>query len=351
LIQANCRPYLPPEWADQSGVMLTWPHDRGDWGSDLFAAETVFVDMVTAITRYQPALITCRNEAHRQHVQQLLAACPTDRIFYGIAESNDVWSRDHGPLTVICQNEPVLLNFRFNGWGGKHAADHDDAITATLYRLGMFDDTAIEDVNLVLEGGAVEVDGSGSLLATRSSIITDTRNAGMTQAEIEKVMAERFGIHRFLWLDHGRLEGDDTDGHIDTLARFADRETILYVSCEDKSDTHYAELEAMRQALERMQSVTGQPYKLVPLPLPAAKYNDNGCRLPATYANFLIINGAVLLPTYDDPNDAVMIRTFKSIFPERDIIPINCIALIQQFGSLHCATMQLPKGVVLHKSG
>lgn len=351
MTQADCRPYLPPEWAVQSGVMLTWPHDRGDWGAGLAKVETVFVDMVTAITRYEPVLIACRDAAHQQHVQDLLASCAGDRLYFSIAESNDIWARDHGPLTVICQNEPVLLNFRFNGWGGKYRSELDDAITATHYKQGMFGDTAIEDVNIVLEGGAVEVDGSGSFLATRHSVVTDSRNPGIDQAGIEKLIAERFGIHRFLWLDHGALEGDDTDGHIDTLARFADRETILHVSCDDEHDPHYPELQAMRRELEQMQSVTGQPYKLVPLPLPAAQQDEDGRRLPATYANFLIINGAILLPVYNDPLDKAMIETFESVFPGRDIVPINCVALIQQYGSLHCATMQLPAGVKLHQPG
>lgn len=346
--QADCRPYLPPEWTNQCGVMLTWPHDRGDWGAGLAAVEKVFVDIAVAINRYETVVATCRDEDHRAHVRELLANCDTYRLILTIAPSNDIWVRDHGPLTVICQNEPILLNFGFNGWGGKYRAELDNAITSTLYKQGAFDDTGIEDVNFIIEGGAVEVDGSGTFLATRHSVITDTRNPGVDQAAVEKLISERFGIHRFLWLEHGALEGDDTDGHIDTLARFADRDTIMYVSCDDQTDSHFAELQAMKHELEQLESVSGQPYKLVPLPLPAAQYDNDDRRLPATYANFLIINGAVLVPVYDDPLDEPVLATFRSVFKDRDIVPINCVALIQQYGSLHCATMQLPRDVVLH---
>lgn len=344
--QADCRPYLPPEWADQSGVMLTWPHDRGDWGSHLAEVEKVFVDMVSAISRYEPCVIVCRDDAHLQSVQRRLSHCPPGRLIYGIAKSNDIWARDHGPLTVICQNQPVLLNFRFNGWGGKYNADLDNLISPTLYKQDVFGDIVIEDIDVVLEGGAIEVDGSGTLMATRHSVITETRNAGMNQAQIEKLLAERFGIHRFIWLEHGALEGDDTDGHIDTLARFADRDTILYCSCDDPADPHHLELQAMQRELLQARSVTDQPYKLVALPLPAAQYDEDGRRLPATYANFLIINNAVLVPVYGDPLDEPVLTIFETIFPGRDIVPVNCVALIQQYGSLHCATMQLPSGVI-----
>lgn len=347
MIKADCRPYLPPEWADQAGVMLTWPHDRGDWGPHLAEVERVFVQMATAITRYESCLIVCRDEAHRKSIQSQLTALPVDRLVFGIVESNDIWARDHGPLTVMCQHEPLLLNFRFNGWGGKYDAALDNTIVPSLYHQGCFGDTAIEDVDLVFEGGAIEVDGSGSFMATRHSVITDTRNPGKDQAAMEKILAERFGIHRFLWLERGGLEGDDTDGHIDTLARFADRETILYCSCDDPHDSHYNELQAMRAELQKFESVTGQRYRLVALPLPAPIFDEDGRRLPATYANFLIINNAVLVPTYNDAKDQPALETFRNVFKDRDIIAIDCLPLIQQYGSLHCATMQLPRGMQL----
>ena len=350
MTKPDCRPYLPPEWAEQSGVMLTWPHDKGDWDKHLPQVEEVFVAMVTAITHFEACLIVCRDENHRQSIRSQLKQLPAERLIYGVAESNDIWARDHGPLTVMCQDEPLLLNFRFNGWGGKYRADLDNAIVPTLFKQDCFDDAAIEDVDLVFEGGAIEVDGSGSFLATRHSVITDTRNPGKDQHSMEKILADRFGIERFLWLEHGALEGDDTDGHIDTLARFADRDTILYCHCDDKSDSHFDELNWMEAELQGFKSITGEPYKLVPLPLPAAKFNEDGHRLPATYANFLIINGAVLVPTYRDARDEVALDIFRNVFPNREIIAIDCLPLVHQYGSLHCATMQLPGGIRIQHS-
>jgi agmatine deiminase len=350
LSKPDCRPYLPPEWAEQAGVMLTWPHDRGDWGEHLAEVEKVFVDMATAITRFETCLIVCRDEDHRQSVLSRLQQVPQDRLVLAIAESNDVWARDHGPLAVMCQEEPLLLNFRFNGWGGKYRADLDNAIVSKLFRQNFFGDSLIEDIDLVFEGGAIEVDGSGSFLATKHSVVTDTRNPGKSQQEIEALLADRLGIERFLWLEHGALEGDDTDGHIDTLARFADRDTILYCHCSDNNDSHFDELNWMEAELQGFKSATGAPYKLVPLPLPAAKIDEDGHRLPATYANFLIINGAVLVPTYRDDMDEAALDVFRNVFPNREIVAIDCLPLVHQYGSLHCATMQLPRAVELHKS-
>lgn len=351
LTKPDCRAYLPPEWAEQSGVMLTWPHDRGDWGMHLPGVEKVFVELATAISRFETCLVVCRDEGHRQSIQSSLNRASPDRLVYAIADSNDIWARDHGPLTVTCQNEPLLLNFRFNGWGGKYRADLDNAIVPTLFKQGHFGETAIEDVDLVFEGGAIEVDGSGSFLATRHSVVTDTRNPGKDQGAIESILADRLGIERFLWLEHGALEGDDTDGHIDTLARFANRETILYCHCDDKSDSQFDDLNWMHAELQSLVSATGEPYELVPLPLPAPKFDEDGHRLPATYANFLIINDAVLVPTYRDAKDGVVLDIMRRVFPDREVIGIDCLPLVQQYGSLHCATMQLPRGIQIQNSG
>ncbi len=346
--QRACRPYLPPEWATQDGVMLTWPHVHGDWAGNLADAEKVFAQLALEISRRERALIVCHDDAHREHVSSLLEAAGVDLAHADlrIAPSNDSWARDHGPVTVLCSGEPQLLDFRFNGWGGKYEAGLDNAITPTLFRDGAFGDTPLETVDLVLEGGGIEVDGSGTLLATRPCLMSPKRNPDMTLARMEKLLAEHLGIARFLWLEYGWLAGDDTDGHIDTLARFCDRETIAYVRCDDLDDEHHEPLSAMEMELKQFISATGTPYRLVPLPLPGAKYDDEGRRLPATYANFLIINDAVLVPTYDDPMDAVALQRLRPCFPERELVAIDALPLIRQYGSLHCVTMQLPAGVL-----
>jgi len=199
---------------------------------------------------------------------------------------------------------------------------------------------------MVLEGGSIEVDGAGTLLTTRDCLLSPTRNPKLSQQQIEQKLIQWFGLSRVLWLGHGYLDGDDTDSHIDILARFCDCETIAYTHCDDESDPHYKELNAMETELRGLRSITDQPYRLVPLPWPAAKYDDAGNRLAASYANFLVINGAVIIPGYNDPADEQARVCLQQCFPDREVIAINALALIKQGGSLHCMAMQLPEGVL-----
>ncbi|MDH5649519.1 MAG: agmatine deiminase family protein [Gammaproteobacteria bacterium] len=344
----DCQPYLPPEWAPQSGVMLTWPHDQGDWSQRLTEVEPVFVEIARHIASEEIVLIVCRDHAHKAHVGNLLqtAGISQDSTRLAIAPSNDTWARDHGPLTVVCRQQPLMLDFQFNGWGNKYPSDQDNAINRILSMANVFGDTPMETVDMVLEGGSLEVDGSGTLLTTEHCLLSPTRNPNLSREEIEQRLAERFGIERFLWLNRGQLEGDDTDGHIDTLARFCDRDTIAYQSCDDPADNHYLELQVMEQELQAFRTITGDPYRLVALPWPRAIYNDEGERLPATYANFLIINNKVLVPTYRDANDDKALERLRPCFPDRQIIGIDCLPIVHQYGSLHCLTMQLPAGVI-----
>ncbi len=339
---------LPAEWEPQSAVMLTWPHAHGDWGTNLTAAERVFVDIARAVTAHEALLVGCGDAPHLEHVRSRLVEAGVDlgRVRLSLAPSNDAWARDHGPLTVLDDGRARLLDFRFNGWGGKYAATLDDGITLTHHGHGVFGGTPLSRAPLVLEGGAVETDGRGTLLATRSAMLSASRNPGLSQAALESRLHQWLGVERFLWLEHGALEGDDTDGHIDTLARFCDPETIAYVRCDDPADPHYGPLQAMEEELRAFRTGAGAPYRLVALPWPAAKYDENGQRLPATYANFLIIDGAVLAPTYADPADQEALHTLQRCFPGRRIVGIDCGPLIRQHGSLHCVTMQLPAGVL-----
>ncbi len=328
--------------------MLTWPHAHGDWGPHLERVEPVFVAIACEVSRREGLLVVCYDEAHRQHVAARLEAGGAElaRVRLAIAPSNDTWARDHGPITVLCRGEPRLLDFEFNGWGGKYPAELDNCITARLHRAGVFGQVPLEKTGLVLEGGAIEVDGSGTLLATARCLLAPTRNPALSQAQLEARLKELLGIERILWLRHGHLAGDDTDSHIDTLARFCDIHTLAYVRCDDPHDEHYAELAAMEAELRSIRAADGRPYRLVPLPWPRPKFDETGRRLPATYANFLIINGAVLVPTYDDPADGAALARLSECFPDRDIIGIGCLPLIYQYGSLHCVTMQLPAGVL-----
>lgn len=338
---------LPAEWAPQDAILLTWPHADSDWRSWLDQADRTFAALAVAISRYETVLINCHDAQHSQHVRDLLSAAGAnpERCRLYLVPSNDAWARDHGPIAVYRAGQPVLLDFRFNGWGGKFACDLDDRITSRLHALGAFGVTPLEPVDLILEGGSIETDGQGTLLTTVECLLNPNRN-GLNRAAIEQRLRETLGITRFLWLRHGHLAGDDTDSHIDTLARFSDPRTIVYQGCADPTDPHFAPLQAMAGELRAFRTVDGESYRLIELPLPAPRYDEESQRLPAGYANFLILNGAVLTPTYGDPLDGIALERLRDCFPGREVVGIPCATLIRQYGSLHCVTMQLPAGVL-----
>lgn len=341
------KPYLPAEWATQSGVLLTWPNSTNVWEPSLSAIDDVFVQIAKAIARFEKVIISCCSKEHLQHVQHLLAPKAAN-IFLYVVPSHDVWARDHGPITIYEGKQAKLLDFIFNGWGQKYPSEEDNEITQKLYQQGAFGNISVQSIPFVLEGGSIESDGEGTLLTTSRCLLSPMRNPQDDREDITRKLQSWLGVERILWLDHGYIAGDDTDGHIDTLARFVNPETICYVQCDDPDDEHYESLQKMARQLQSFTTKTGKSYKLVPLPWPQAKFNEEGRRLPATYANFLIINRAVLVPTYDDPADEAALECLQKCFPEREIIGIACKDLINQFGSLHCVTMQLPEDIEIN---
>lgn len=326
--------------------MLTWPHIYGDW-QDVPRVEGTFRALARAISQYQYLLINCYDPIHRQHIEQGLrnSRAVMDRCRCHVAPSNDSWTRDHGPISIHESGHPKILDFTFNGWG-KYAHDLDNSITEKLYRAGIFGSATYTCLDMVLEGGSIESDGEGTLLTTTQCLCHPNRNPSMSREDIDAHLRENLGIDRILWLDHGQVSGDDTDGHIDMLARFCDPNTIAYHSCEDADDADFASLQAMTEQLQTFRDRSGEPYRLVRLPAPSLHQDATGRRLPASYANFLIINGAVLVPQYADPADPVALETIANCFPDREVVGIDCRPLIEQGGSLHCVTMQLPKGVL-----
>lgn len=345
---------LLPEFAPQSGVIITWPHAHSDWKDRLAVIEPVYLSIARAISAHEALLVLVRDETHRQHVRQLLtgSGVASDRVHLVCAPSNDTWVRDYGPLTVAVDGQLQIHDYCFNAWGGKYSANLDDEITAQLQHDGWFGELPYYRHELVLEGGSIDVDGAGTLLTTTRCLLAPTRNPGLGKSGLETHFRQQLGIDRVLWIEHGELAGDDTDAHVDMLARFCDAGTIAYTQCTDPADQHYPALSAMEQQLRGFRTRDGAPYRLAPLPIPAPVYAADGQRLPASYANFLVINAAVLLPVYDDPADAVAQRTLAGCFPGRTIVPVLCRALIEQYGSLHCATMQLPAGVLpAHATG
>lgn len=334
--------YLPSEWHKQQFVQLTWPHANSDWAYMLDEVEQCFTDIAIAISKREKLLIVSPDiDALRKHLQTTAANIPNIRFFQ--CDSNDTWARDHGFITILGDTVPHYLDFEFNGWGRKFPAELDNAINSKLYDAGIVRGEYEDCLSLVLEGGSIESDGKGTLLTTTHCLTAPNRNQPLNRDRIEQRLKQMLHVKRVLWLDHGNLEGDDTDGHIDTIARFAPNDTIVHVSCRDENDPQFPDLQAMEAQLATFRTIEEQPYRLLPLPSPSPIYDEDGNRLPATYANFLVINGAVLYPTYAQPeNDKKASEVLSQAFPGYDIIGIDCRALIKQHGSLHCVTMQYP---------
>lgn len=341
---------LAPEWARQSGVQLTWPHANTDWAYMLPQVTECYLRLAFEIaTRETLLIVTPDVEATQALINERLPQRATQNIIYHQCPTNDTWARDHAFLTVMSNTGAELLDFRFNGWGGKFAAQLDNAINKSLVSgtKPLLKGKYIDFLDFELEGGSIEVDGQGTLLTTSECLLNPNRNPQLDKAHKEALLKERLGIDRVLWLDHGYLAGDDTDSHIDTLARLCPNNTIVYVRCTDPTDEHYPALQAMEEQLRTFTTAKGDPYKLIALPMAQAVYDENGERLPTTYANYLVMNHAVLYPTYAQPdNDAQAARALRQAFPDRDIVGVDCRALIRQHGSLHCVTMQYPWGVL-----
>lgn len=345
MTQINHHRRLPAEWEPQSGVLLAWPHGQTDWANQLSAARHTFCAIIEAISQFEKVILVVNS---RLETKSYFAKhqIKLDQIYLFELPCNDTWARDFGPLCAHAEGQPLLLDFTFNGWGNKFAAEQDNRLTRNLHAAGAFGLTECQSIPLVLEGGSIESDGQGTLLTTSACLLEKNRNPHLNQQAIEIHLREFFGVTQVLWLDHGGLLGDDTDSHIDTLARMAPDNTIIFQGCDDPRDDHFNTLAQMHRQLQSFRNLDGQPYKLIELPWPQACYDENGARLPATYANFLVINRAVLVPVYADPADARALEIIKDAFAGRDIIPIDCRSLIQQHGSLHCVTMQLAAGVL-----
>ena len=333
---------LPAEWEAQSAILLAWPHENTPWAPHLEEVRHTYFEIIKTILKFEPVILVTPDMIQTQLIRRNITS---KKLFIYEIPGNDTWARDFGPITVFRDGKPALMDFTFNGWGCKYPAEKDNMISANLHKLGIFGKTKLESVSFVLEGGSIESDGSGTILASTKCLLNPNRNRGLSKRQIEEKLEALLGAKRILWLEHGYIEGDDTDSHIDTLARFANENTIIHVACDNTNDVHYRELKLMEKDLKSLRTVSGRPYRLVSLPWPDAKYDDEGHRLSATYANFLIMNDAVLVPTYRDRKDSTALKSVQDAFPDRKIIGINCLPLIRQHGSLHCVTMQLPSGV------
>lgn len=334
---------LPAEWEPQSAVQLTWPHENSDWADDLPLVTPCFAAIAREVLKRQKLLVVCKDAS--KVIADIGVQSPN--LILVELPSNDTWARDHGAIAIEENGRPVLLDFMFNGWGLKFAADKDNLISGGLHQKGIFGNTPIRHAGIVLEGGSFESDGEGTLLTTGECLLSLSRNPHLNKNSLEQKLKELFGVKKILWLSNGYLAGDDTDSHIDTLARLVPENKILYVKCDDPQDEHFQALEAMEKELMELSSAGGHKYEMMALPMADAEYDDHGHRLPATYANYLVINGAVLVPFYNSSKDQLAAETIQKAFPDREVVGIDCRPLILQHGSLHCVTMQYPKGVVV----
>jgi agmatine/peptidylarginine deiminase len=336
---------LPAEWEPQSAVLIAWPHAGTDWAERLAEVETTYVALAAAVTRFQPLIIVVADSELLNHVEAQLrdAHIELAHIRFVQLPYDDTWLRDSGPITLKADDDHFqLTDFRFTGWGGKFGADLDDALIGGLVEAGVFGRAAHRRVDWALEGGGIESDGDGTVLTTWRCLAQ--RHPDQSRDDMSTILRENLHASRVLWLDHGYLEGDDTDAHIDTLARFAPGGRIVFQACDDPGDPHADELRRMADELAALRTADGQPYKLYPLPW-ARPILDQGRRLAASYANYLVVNGAVLVPAYGDTADDEAARIIGTAHPGREVVQVPCRPLIWQNGSLHCITMQLPSGL------
>ncbi|MCC8070935.1 MAG: agmatine deiminase family protein [Bacteroidales bacterium] len=339
----NSRPLrlMPAEWEMGGRVLLAWPHALTDWAPMLLEAQRCYVGMIEAFTSHDQPVVLIGPEV-TPLADTLLSHIPGHLLTLVNLPTNDTWTRDYGPIPVIeADGKRLEADFKFNGWGLKFAADKDNLATSRLDCLELLRAPRESHLSYVLEGGSIESDGRGTILTTSRCLLSPNRNGDITAPEVERQLHDSLGAERVLWLHHGGLAGDDTDGHIDTLARLAPGNLILYVGCQDPADEHFDDLRAMREALEALRTPEGLPYNLVELPLPSPIYDDEGERLPATYANFLITPTTVFMPTYGQPRGDQLARQILEVTLERPVVGVDCRALIRQHGSLHCATMML----------
>lgn len=336
---------LPAEWEPQSASLLVWPHKDSDWHEYLNEVENTYAELSKAISLYQKLLIIFRDKEHSDLIISKLASkkISPDSYLLLSCDFNDTWCRDYGPIIVRRDGTLEIRNFVFDGWGKKYPSSLDNLLTQKLFNKEVFGSLELQTYEFILEGGSIDTDGHGTFLTTSRCLLK--RHPDKSKEKLEHLLKEYLGANKVHWLNHGKIQGDDTDGHIDMLARFVNPSTIAYSACNNESHPGYSELKKMKQELSLLQQSNGEPYNLIPLELPETKMHK-GKLLPASYVNFLIINRAVLVPSYDDPKDQVALDKIKQCFPERKVININSNTLIKQYGSLHCASMQLPAGAI-----
>ncbi len=331
----------PAEWEAQAAVMLTWPRPDGDF-ADFATIHDAFVRVARTLAEYAPLIISAETETLAAQIKDALHGL-RHSVQINTVACDDIWVRDHGPVGVSVDTQIQLNKFVFDGWGGKYPAEHDNELVLELATHGVFEPFGdVVTRSITLEGGGIETDGRGTLLATRSSVLDPRRNPGLSQSAMEQELTRALGVTRFLWLEHGDLAGDDTDGHIDTLARFVAPDHLVYQSSNSPALPNHTALSLMATELQTLRQADGTPYRLTALPHTQTAHASPDGLLPTSYANFLFLNGTVLVPQYGDPADAEALSVMRQACPTSTVVGVDCRALVSQYGSLHCATMNIP---------
>lgn len=334
---------LPLEGAYPCAILLSWPHQNTDWSDKIKEVRDYYLQLIEILININvPVIIVGPNlTAIKSHFGDY-----SDKIILFECDTNDTWTRDFGPITVKEKGEWIICDFKFNGWGLKFAACYDNLVTSKLHRSNLFKAEYENHLGFVLEGGSIESDGNGTIMTTSRCLCSPNRNGNLSKAKIEMYLKKYLGAEQVLWLKYGELQGDDTDAHIDTLARFGIKNRIIYTRCYKDKDSHYTELEKMRIELEGFKNINGDSYELIDLPLPDPIFDNEGNRLPATYANYLITPTHIIMPSYGQSENDEIARKKLMYAYEKDVIQLNSNILITQHGSLHCATMQIPISII-----
>ena len=336
---------MPAEFAPHTATWLTWPHNLNSWPDAFEPIPAVWGEMVAALHKHEPVHILVNDAEARARAAELLErrGVSLGNVFFHLIPSNDSWMRDHGPTFVIRSGDgaPRLagVDWIYNAWGGKYPPwDRDAKIAGSICEV-----LGIERIEpgIVLEGGSIEVNGRGTLLTTESCLLNPNRNPQLTRADFERILGELLGVTNVLWLGDG-IAGDDTDGHIDDLTRFVDPTTVVTIVCEDPVDCDYEPLQENYRRLQGMKDQDGQPLRVVALPTPGPQLRE-GHRMPASYANFYIANGVVLVPVFGDPNDQRALSVLAELLPGREIKGIYATDLVWGLGAFHCVTQQQPQ--------
>jgi agmatine deiminase len=333
---------MPAEWEPHRGTWLSWPHKEASWPGKFAGVPGIFARMVRHLADHEEVHINVAGPEMEHGVRRLLAdeGADSGNVFFHNNPTNDAWCRDHGPIFLEQKNggKQAIIDWDFNAWGGKYPPyDLDDVVPTRIAReLGL----PVFNPGIVMEGGSIDVNGQGTLITTEACLLNPNRNPQLDRAAIEDCLRAYLGVSRILWLGEG-IVGDDTDGHVDDLTRFVNPTTVVTVVEQDPTDENYEPLQHNLERLNGMTDQDGRPLEVVTLPMPRPVIHD-GQRLPASYANFYIANEIVLLPTYDAQRDDEALTTIRSLFPDREVIGIDCTDLVWGLGAFHCVTQQWP---------